>query len=182
MNDNSPVLTREWYIKLEQQSAAQFINLPIEFQLKGYDYAYICKSYYNFFNSETNSRDDKLQLAKKFLRFIRSINKNRAKQELGEEFFITFNYFMENFKDLLSKQDFIHLETLQVLTDAIDKTQFIEDIISVDELHRRVEAVEIAKLKELELEENWAEFEGEYKLLNKPEHLHENIRVIGESA
>ena len=89
---------------------------------------------------------------------------------------------MENFKDLLSKQDFIHLETLQVLTDAIDKTQFIEDIISVDELHRRVEAVEAAKVKELELEENWSEFEGEYKLLNKPEHLHENIRIAGEQS
>jgi hypothetical protein len=161
------VLTRDWYIKLEQQAAAQFINLPIEFQLKGYDYAYICKSYYNFFNCETNSRDDKLQLAKKFLKFIRSINKNRAKQELGEEFYITFAYFMENFNDLLSKQDFIHLETLQVLTDAIDKTQFIEDIISVDELHKRVEAVEAVKQREQLLEDAWVEFDGEYKLLNE---------------
>lgn len=170
------LLTREWYIKLEQQQALQFINLPVEFQLKGYDYGFICKSYYNFFNSETNTRDDKLQLARKFLKFIRSINRNRAKQELGEEFYLCFNYFMENFKDLLAKQDFIHLETLQVLTDAIDKTQFVEDIISVDELHRRVEAVEKVKEKEMELEENWADFEGEYKLLNAPEHLHENIR------
>lgn len=163
---DAPVLTKEWYIKLEQQAAQNFINLPIEFQLKGYDYAFIAKSYYNFFNSDSNTREDKLHLARKFLKFIRSINKNRSKQELTPEFYLCFEYFMENFNDLLSKQDLIHLETLQILTDAVDKSQFIEDIISVDELQRRVARVEVTQQRELEIQQEFEEFLPEYKELN----------------
>ena len=98
-------LTKQWYNKLEQQASQTFINLPIEFQIRGYDYNFISKSYYNFFNSENNTRHDKLKLAKKFLKFIRQINKNRAKNELDTEFFKCFGYFMDNFPSLLSKQD-----------------------------------------------------------------------------
>ena len=167
-NNTAQVLTRDWYTALEQQAATNFINLPIEFQLRGYDYSYISKSYLNFFNSPTNTRDDKLILARKFLKFIRSINKNRAKQELGEEFFICFEYFMANFSDLLSKQDMVHLETLSIITDAIDRSAFIEDIISVDELKRRVTSLQQVQQKEEVLIAEWSEFEEEYKALNAP--------------
>ena len=162
------VLTRDWFLKLEEQSASNFINLPIEFQLKGYNYDFISKSYLNFFKSETNTRQDKLILAKKFLKFIRNINKNRAKYELGEHFFICFEYFMDNFSDLVAKQDMIHLETLSVLSDAIDKSQFIEDIISIDELQRRVKQLEKVQEKEEIIDVEFSKFELEYKKLNSP--------------
>lgn len=155
-------LTREWYTELEQQSATNFINLPIEFQLREYDYSFISKSYLNFFKSETNTRQDKLVLARKFLKFVRTINKNRAKQELDESFFETFEYFMNNFPSLLSKQDSVHLETLSVITEAIDKSQFIEDVISIDDLQRRVKNLKVVQEKEQEIELTWDEFEEEY--------------------
>jgi len=162
----SQALTKEWYNELERQAASNFVNLPIEFQIRGYDYNFISKSYLNFFRSTENTRKDKLTLARKFLVFIRSINKNRAKQELDEDFFKCFNYFMENFPSLLSKQDMIHVETLSILTEAIDKSQFIEDIISVDELQRRV--TNLKKVEEIEnvISEKWDEFEEEYRRRN----------------
>jgi len=141
------------------------MNLPVEFQLRGYDYNFISKSYLNFFRGD-NSRQDKLALAKKFLKFVRNINKNRAREELGEEFFICFEYFMGNFTELLSKQDFIHLETIEVLSAAIDKSQFVEDIISVDELKRRVKNLEITAAQEQAIDADWAEFEEEYAQVN----------------
>lgn len=160
------VLTRDWYLKLEEQAASSFINLPIEFSLRNYDYNFISKNYLNFFQSESNTRQDKLILAKKFLKFIRNINKNRAKQELGENFFICFEYFMANFPDLLSKQDMVHLETLSVISDAIDRSNYIEDIISIDELQNRVEKLQ--KVQELEevIEVEFEDFEEEYNKLN----------------
>ena len=162
----APVLTKEWYNKLEAQSASSFMNLPIEFQLRGYDYNFICKSYLNFFKGEDNLRQDKLSLAKKFLKFIRNINKNRAKEELGEEFFMCFEYFMDNFNDLLSKQDFVHLETLDVLSSAIDKSQFLEDIISIDELKKRVTNLQAVNEREEIIDADWKDFEEEYELIN----------------
>jgi hypothetical protein len=161
-------LTRQWYTELEAQAATNFINLPMEFQLKGYDYEFISKSYLNFFQSE-NTRNDKLQLARKFLKFLRTINKNRAKAELGTSFFKTFSYFMENFPDLLSKQDNIHLETLTVITEAIDKSQFIEDVISVDDLKRRITSLNKVKEHEETIHLSWDKFEEEYNNCQMPE-------------
>lgn len=163
---SSEVLTREWYVKLESQAAVSFINLPMEFQLKGYDYNFISKSYLNFFDCKTNSRSDKLTLARKFLTFISSINRNRAKEELGEEFFECFNYFMENFNDLLSKQDLIHLSTLTVLEQAIDKSKFVEEVISLPELQKRVQNLEVAQDKEEIINLEWEDFTDDYALLN----------------
>lgn len=171
------VLTREWYVKLEEQSASNFINLPIEFQIRKHSYGSISKSYLNFFQSESNTRNDKLVLAKKFLKFIRSINKNRAKEELGEEFFECFQYFMENFNDLVSKQDIIHLETLTVLENAIDRSQFIEDIISVDELQRRVKALEVVVEQEDVIELEFEELSVEYGALN---HINRDEFLLAE--
>jgi len=165
-NSEAQVLTREWYIKLEEQAASNFVNLPIEFQIRGYDYNYIAKTYLTFFNSDDNTRQDKLNLAKKFLKFVRNINKNRAKAELGEDFFLCFQFFMDNFPDLMSKNDLISLETLDVITQAIDKSQFIEDIISVEELQRRVKNLQKAQEKEEHIIDTWSEFRDEYKSLN----------------
>ena len=159
-------LTKEWYNELEEQSAKSFINLPIEFQLKGYSYSKISDTYLKFFNSNDNTRKDKLILAKKFLTFIRKINKNRAKHELGESFFECFDYFMNNFADLIEKPDFIHLEALTVMADALDKSQFIEDVISVDELKNRVKRIQQIDEKEEAINADWTTFEGEYRLLN----------------
>jgi len=171
-------LTRDWFIKLEEQSASNFINLPIEFQLRKYDYNFISKSYLKFFQGD-NIRADKLTLARKFLKFVRSINKNRAKAELGEEFFLCFEYFMENFSDLLAKQDMIHLDTLSVLSDAIDKSQFIEDIISIEELQRRVKNLEIVSKNEKVITTEFKDFlEGEYKVLNNPKKIKERDRFL----
>ena len=89
-------LTREWFTELEKVSSENFINLPIELQMRGWDYANISKHYLTFFQSDSTRRD-KLTLARKFLKFIRNINKNRARHELGPEFFETFEYFMSNF-------------------------------------------------------------------------------------
>lgn len=165
--ENSQVLTKEWYDKLQEQASSNFINLPIEFQLKKYDYNFVSKSYYNFFRSESNTRQDKLVLAKKFLKFVRNINKNRAKHELGEDFFLCFEYFMSNFSNLLSKPDLIHLETLDVITQAIDKSQFVQDIINIDELQKRVKNLDIAKEQEEAIDVEFDEIIGEeYKLLN----------------
>ena len=166
MTEPAQALTKQWYAELEQQSAKQFINLPIEFQLRGYDYNFLSKSYLNFFKSDDNSRSDKLSLAKKFLKFIRGINKNRAKQELGEHFFACFEYFMDNFSDLLSKQDFIHLDTLTIIAEAIDNTSFIEDVISVPELQRRVENLKVVQEKADIIQVEWDDFEEEYRRLN----------------
>jgi hypothetical protein len=169
-------LSKEWYTKLQDQAAANFINLPIKFQVEGYDYSFISKSYYTFFNSESNTRQDKLKLAQKFLKFTRSINKNRAVHELDEYFFKCFEYFMDNFRDLMSKQDNIHLETLSVIEQAIDKSAFIEDIVSIDDLKRRVDNLEQIKEKEEIITIEWEGFEDEYARVNEgrskflPEH------------
>lgn len=173
MSQEAAVLTREWYVKLEEQSASTFMNLPIEFQLKGYDYNFIGKSYYNFFRSENNTRQDKLTLAKKFLKFLRSINKNRAKQELGEEFFLCFEYFMDNFSELLAKQDTIHLEALDVMLQAIDKSQFIEDVINVEELQRRVKNLEKVQQREEVIDVEFEEISSEYAALN---HVDDSVK------
>lgn len=159
-------LTKEWYDNLEIQAAQTFVNLPLDFQLRGYDYNFISKSYLKFFSSETNDRSDKLLLAKKFLKFIRQINKNRAKQELGVEFFETLEYFYSYFPELLSKQDIIHLQALDLITEAIDKTQFVEDIISYEELKVRASNLTEVKQKEEVIEADWSEFEEQYKLIN----------------
>lgn len=151
--NTAQVLNREWFVELEKQAATNFINLPIEFQLRKYDYNSIANSYLTFFSSDDNTRADKLILARKFLNFIRNINKNRARNELGEQFFMCFEYFMENFGDLLSKQDKIHLDTLDIISSAIDKTQFIEDIISVDELKKRIVNLKSIQEKEVEIKE-----------------------------
>ena len=124
----STALSKDWFAALEDRAASNFVNLPVEFQLRGYDYAFISKKYLNFFRGKNNSRQEKLHLAKKFLKFTRSINRNRAKHELGEEFYECFEYFMENFKELLAKQDLIHLSTLDIITEAVDKSQFVEDV------------------------------------------------------
>lgn len=171
MSNNSEntaqVLNREWFTELEKQAATNFINLPIEFQLRKYDYNSIADSYLNFFSSDDNTRSEKLILARKFLSFVRNINKNRARNELGEKFFMCFEYFMENFNDLLSKQDMIHLQTLDIITAAIDKTQFIEDIISVDELKKRIINLKSVQEKEEEIKELFEnEIITEYEKLN----------------
>jgi hypothetical protein len=160
-------LTKEWYKDLEEQEAKTFINLPIEFQLKGYDYNFLSNQYLNFFNSETNTRADKLSLAKKFLSFIRKINKNRARLELGESFFQCFHYFMENFPSLMSKQDAIHLETLSIISDAIDKSVFVEDIISLPDLQRRVSRLKEVQEQEEIIDAEWADFEQIYESTQK---------------
>lgn len=160
-------LTKEWYNKLQQSQSQSFINLPLELQLRGYDYNFISKRYLNFFRSEHNTRDDKLTLAKKFLKFIRSLNKNRAREELGTEFFDTLEYFYDNFPDLLSKQDYIQLETLSVLTEAIDKTQFLEDALSLDQITQRIKNLEKTREREYIIDAEWEEFEEEYEKCQK---------------
>jgi hypothetical protein len=167
--ESTAVLTKEWYTELERASSSNFVNLPVEFQLRGYDYDYIAKSYFTFFNSESNTRQDKLALAKKFLKFIRNINKNRAKEELGEDFFLCFQYFMENFSDLMAKNDSIALETLSVMQKALDKSQMIEDIINVDELERRVKNLEKVKAREEIIEVEFDDVTDEYLALNQNE-------------
>ena len=176
MESQANILNREWYVKLEKQAATSFINLPIEFQLRGYDYNFIAKSYLNFFQGD-NTRGDKLSLAKKFLKFVRNINKNRAKHELGEDFFLCFEYFIESFPDLLAKQDLIHLETLTVMADAMDRSQFIEDIISVEELQRRVKNLETKQSQEEIINVGWEEFNVEYGKLNEDRLLPEIIET-----
>ena len=156
-------LTREWYTELEKQSNSNFINLPIEFQIRDYSYSTISSSYHSFFKNPDSTRHDKLKLAQKFLKFVRSINKNRAKEECNEDFFKAFSYFMDNFSDLLSKQDNIHLETLSLLTEAVDKSQFIEDVLSVDDLKRRITNLKNTQEKEDAIDAEWSSFESEYK-------------------
>lgn len=167
-------MTKEWYHELEKQQSSTFINLPIEFQLRDYNYDLIAKRYLTFFRSDDNTRQDKLNLAKKFLKFTRAINKNRAKHELGESFFMCFEFFMNNFADLLSKQDYIALNALDVITEAIDKSQFIEDIISVDDLQRRVKNLAKTKEKEEVIDAEWSQFELEYTATN-PDRVREAI-------
>ena len=180
MTQETQVLTRDWYDKLQAQAASNFVNLPIEFRMRGYDYDFIAKSYLNFFRCEDNTRHDKLKLAKKFLNFIRSINKNRARRELSEDFFLCFEYFMENFPDLLAKQDMVHLETLEIITQAVDRSQFIQDIISVDELKRRVSNLEKTQEKEHEIISNWDE--EEYITLQKERDKYLLLQEITENG
>ena len=183
MNQESTAtaLTKDWYAKIEEQASANFINLPIEFQLKGYDYNFIATSYLNFFKGN-GDRSDKLTLAKKFLKFIKNINKNRAKVELGEEFFKCFEYFMKNFPDLLAKPDMIHLETLSIITDAIDKSAFIEDVINIDELVKRIKKLDVIQQKEQVIEAEWIEIEEEYNTLNKNNLLEEKFIEKAENS
>jgi len=159
-------LTKEWYTELEKHQADNFINLPLAFQMKGYDYSTISKAYLTFFKSDDNTRSDKLSLAKKFLKFIRQINKNRAREELNTEFFLCFDHFMENFHSLTSKNDAIHLETLTLLAEGIDKSQFVEDIINIDELKRRITNLKATEAKEDIIDADWSSFEIEYQQLN----------------
>jgi hypothetical protein len=156
-------LTKEWYMELEKAESTNFINLPIQFQMRNYTYGSISKSYLQFLQCPENTRSDKLSLARKFLKFIRSINKNRAKEELNEHFFLAFQYFMDNFQSLLSMPDNIHLETLQVLTEAIDKSQFIEDVLSIEDLQRRITALKQVETHEQSIDAEWTSFESEYR-------------------
>lgn len=159
-------LTKEWYSELEAQDAQDFINLPMKFQMQGYDYNTISKSYLNFFKCDDNTRHDKLLLAKKFIKFLRNINKNRARHELGPEFFMCLDYFMTNFEALISKNDNIHLEALSVIAEGIDKSQFVEDIISIDELKRRITNLKLVEQNAEVIDADWTVFENQYKRLN----------------
>ncbi len=172
-------LSREWYTKIEAQASSNFINLPLQFQMKGYTYDKISSTYLKFFQGE-GTRLAKLKLARKFLKFVRSINKNRARQELGEDFFKCFSYFMENFSELTVKMDAIHLETLDIITEAMDKSQFVEDIISIDELKQRVKNLEHVQEKEVEIKLVFdTDLSDEYIKLNNPETRNEYLLNSG---
>lgn len=158
-------LSKEWQSELERAAASSFVLLPIELQARGYDYNYVAKSYLEFLKGE-NSRQDKLTIARKFSKFISNVNRNRVKSELGPDFFEAFEYYMNNFDDLMAKPDRIGLETLELIQDGLDRTKFVEDVISFDEIKLR--ATRIAKMEKKSeiLDAEWKEFEIEYKELN----------------
>lgn len=165
-------LTKEWYVEIEKQAAQNFINLPLDFQLRGYDYEYISDSYFTFFDNEYNTRQDKLVLAKKFLKFLRNLNRNRAKEECGPNFFKCYDYFLNNFSDLMSKNDIIALNALDLMQEAIDRASFVEDAVSLDVLKNRIEKVQAVKEREEIIDAEWTEFAREYErthLLSLPE-------------
>lgn len=180
MTSDITPLSREWYAELDKQSNSTFINLPVLFQLRGYTYDFIAKEYLSYFKSDDNTRQDKLALAKKFLKFIQSINKNRAREEVGEEFYLCFEYFMDNFSDLVAKNDLIGLESLGVISEAIDRSKFVSDIISIEELQRRIKNLEVTKKQEEVIEAEWEEFESEYKLLNENVSINRDEYVLTE--
>jgi len=158
-------LTKDWYTQVEQQAAQDFVALPTEFQVRGYSYDKIAKSYLTFFNGD-NKRSNKLKLAKKFGKFLRLINRNRAKNELGEDFYMCFAHYMDNFEDLVSKNDLVHLEALDLIADGLDKTRFVEDILNVEELRRRVNALKVVEEKADIIEAEWIDVSGDYRRLN----------------
>lgn len=162
----SAALTKEWYIELEKAADKNFINLPLDFQLRGYNYEYISNRYFTFFDNEYNTRQDKLVLAQKFLKFLRNINRNRAREECGESFFKCYEYFLNNFSSLMSKNDMIALKALDLLQDAVDRTTFIQDAVSLDVLKDRIEKVQKIKEREEIINAEWEEFAHEFKQIN----------------
>lgn len=168
----SLALTREWYKDLEAQASKEFVALPLEYQTRGYSYNTVAEHYLTFFKGD-NTRADNLRLAKKFQKFIRNINRNRVKQELGEAFFECFHYFMENFAELTSKQDFIHLETLDLISEGLDKSNFVEDVINVDELKNRVIRLKAVEAQEEIIGTEWKGISSEYEELNAPGKVQE---------
>ena len=166
MGTQSLALTKEWYKELEKSASSDFVLLPIELQARGWTYNIIAAHWLTFFKDDTLKRQDKLKLARKFSKFISLINRNRAKVELGEDFFECFHHYIENFSDLVAKQDWIHMEVLDVISEGLDKTRFIEDVISLDELKHRAERILQVEEKEKVIDAEWRDVEKEYKELN----------------
>ena len=52
MGNEALALTKEWYNKLQEQATNEFIALPIEYQLRGWDYNTISEHYLSFFKSD----------------------------------------------------------------------------------------------------------------------------------
>jgi hypothetical protein len=169
MAKQSLALTKEWYRELEKSASSDFVLLPLELQARGWNYNEIAEHWLNFFKDDSAKRRDKLRLARKFSKFISIINKNRAKVELGEAFFECFHYFMENFSDLMEKQDWIQLDALEIISEGLDKTRFIEDVISLDELKIRAKRILKVEAKEKIIDVEWKDVQIEYKKLNPDE-------------
>ena len=176
MGTQALALTKEWYKELEKSASSDFILLPIEFQARGWNYGVIAQHWLNFFKDDSLKRQDKLKLAKKFGKFVSIINRNRAKVELDESFFECFHYYMENFSDLVAKQDWIHIEALDLISEGLDKTRFIEDVISLDELKNRAQRVAHVEERERVIDVEWENVEIEYNKLNPGEQVKEQVK------
>ena len=163
-------LSKEWQSELDRAAASSFVLLPIELQAKGYTYDYVARAYLEFFEAD-NSRQEKLVLARKFSKFISNLNRNRVKHELGEDFFNAFQFYMDNFNELLSRPDRIKLETIDLIADGLDRSKFVEDVISFDELKMRTKRIQKMEEKDAAIDAEWEELEIEYKQRN----AHRNV-------
>jgi len=162
---SSVALSKEWQSELDRAAASSFVLLPIELQAKGYTYDYVAKAYLEFFEAD-NSRQEALVLARKFSKFISNLNRNRVKHELGEDFFKAFQFYMENFNDLLKRPDRIKLEAIDLIAEGLDRSKFVEDVISFDELKMRTKRIQEMEEKDAIIDAEWEELEIEYKQRN----------------
>ena len=158
-------LSKEWQGELDRAKASSFVLLPIELQAKGYTYDYVAKAYLEFFEAD-NSRQEALVLARKFSKFISNLNRNRIKHELGPDFFKAFQFYMENFDTLLKKPDRIKLETIDLISEGLDRSRFVEDIISFDELKMRTKRIEKMEEQDAAIDAEWEQLETEYSQRN----------------
>ena len=89
---------------------------------------------------------------------------------------------MDNFADLFCKQDLIHLESLTLLTDAVDRVSFMDDVTSIEDLELRVGKIKKVRSREEVIEADWSDFEKEYKELNNGTGAGSAQRVIAHET
>ena len=161
----SLALTPKWNDDLKTQAAADFILLPAEARERGYNYNWVAQQYLIFLKQGT--RKQKLSYARKFFKFLKQINRDRAKKELGEDFFEAFEYFWENFKELNSQDDWIKLESIDIISELCSRYNFALDIVSSVEMEERVKKLDKLSRQEETIDIEFEEVNEEYLRLNR---------------
>jgi len=158
-------LTQQWSEDLNTKAAADFILLPAEARDRGYDYNWVAQRYLIFL--KVGTRKQKLAVARKFFKFLKQINRDRAKKELGEDFFQAFSHYWDNFNELNSKQDWIQLEAIDMIAEMCSRFNFAIDIVSSLEMEERVKKLDKLDKEEKVIDIEFIEVNDEYKKLNK---------------
>ena len=158
-------LSNEWNDGIKSQAASDFILLPAEARERGYDYNWVASQYLIFLKEGT--RKQKLAVARKFFKFLKQINRDRAKKELDETFFEAFQYYFDNFKELNSKNDWIKLESIDMISEMCSRFNFALDIVSSVEMQERVKKLSKLSKQEETIDIEFSEVNEEYLRLNR---------------
>ena len=98
---------------------------------------------------------------------MKQINRDRAKKELDETFFEAFQYYFDNFKELNSKNDWIKLESIDMISEMCSRFNFALDIVSSVEMQERVKKLSKLSKQEETIDIEFEEVNEEYLRLNR---------------